>query len=147
MDQHSEMPHLYDSREPPQVVREYLAEITRMVAASDDFHALAHIDYAVRYWPEHTAGPFDPTDFEDEFRHALRALAGSGRVLEINTRGPLHPEVIRWWYQEGGEAVTFGSDAHTPTGLAHRFTTAAAMAEAQGFRPGRHPYDYWPRSH
>lgn len=145
-DQYSEMPHLYQIREPARIVREYLMEITRMVAASDAFGALAHIDYAVRYWPVRTAGPFDPADFEDELRHALSALAESGRILEVNTRGPLHPEIIRWWREEGGEAVTFGSDAHTPAGLAHRFTEAAAMVEAQGFRPGHHPYDYWPRS-
>lgn len=145
-DQHSEMPYLYQNREPAQVVREYLAEVARLVATSQTFNALAHIDYAVRYWPERTAGPFDPVDFQDEFRHALRVLADSGRVLEVNTRGPLHPEIVRWWHEEGGEAVTFGSDAHAPAGLAHRFADAASMVEAQGFRSGRHPYDYWPRS-
>jgi histidinol-phosphatase (PHP family) len=51
------------------------------------------------------------------------------------------------WHEEGGEAVTFGSDAHAPTGLAHRFADAASMVEAQGFRSSRHPYDYWSRSH
>lgn len=145
-DKHAEMPHLYENRAPARVVREYLAEITRLIEASDAFGALAHIDYAVRYWPEPTAGPFRPTEFQDEFRHALRTLAASGRVLEVNTRGPMHPEIIRWWRDEGGEAVTFGSDAHTPAGLAHGFAAAAAMVEAQGFRAGGHPYDYWPRS-
>ncbi len=143
--EHSEMPHLYENREPARVVREYLAEVVRLVTESDGFSALAHIDYAVRYWPEQTAGPFRPADFQDEFRHALRTLADSGRVLEVNTRGPMHPEIVRWWREEGGEAVTFGSDAHTPVGLAHGFAAAAAMVEAQGFRPGRHPYDHWPR--
>lgn len=144
--QYSEMPHLYQNRAPEQVVRAYLTEITRLIASSETFSALAHIDYAVRYWPEHTAGPFAPADFQDEFRHALSTLAETGRILEVNTRGPLHPEIVRWWREEGGEAVTFGSDAHTPAGLAHRFAEAAAMVEAQGFHPGRHPYDHWPRS-
>jgi histidinol-phosphatase (PHP family) len=44
--------------------------------------------------------------------------------------------------------MTFGSDAHDPTGLAFGFGEAAAtMVEAHGFRPGRHPYDFWTRSH
>jgi histidinol-phosphatase (PHP family) len=29
--------------------------------------------------------------------------------------------------------------------LAQGFAEAAAMVEAYGFRPGRHPYDYWRR--
>ena len=38
-----------------------------------------------------------------------------------------------------------GSDAHDPTVLARGFSDAAAMVEAHGFRPGRHPYDFWRR--
>lgn len=124
------------------VVRRYLAEIPRLVSGSDTFGVLAHIDYAIRAWPD-DGGPFDVYAFEDEFRHALRTLADGDRVLEVNTKGPMIPELVRWWRAEGGEAVSFGSDAHTPDGLAYRFTEAVAMVEAHGFRPGRHPYDFW----
>jgi histidinol-phosphatase (PHP family) len=139
-----EMPELYRRRPANEVVAEYLAEIPRLIASSDSFAVLAHIEYAVAYWPEH-AGPFDPESFEDDFRHALRMLANGGRALEVNTNVPLHPEVVSWWREEGGQAVTFGSDAHDPTVLAQGFAEAAAMVEAYGFRPGRHPYDYWRR--
>ncbi|WP_327587164.1 PHP domain-containing protein [Nonomuraea sp. NBC_00507] len=141
----SEPPYLYRHRPAADVVRDYLAEIPRLIKGSDTFGVLAHIDYAIRYWPAQ-AGPFDPNAFEDEFRHALRVLADSGRALEVNTRGRLDPEIVRWWRDEGGEAVTFGSDAHSPAGLAHDFAVAVAMVEAQGFRPGRHAYDVWARS-
>jgi histidinol-phosphatase (PHP family) len=140
-----EPPELYRRRRAAEVVREYLAEVPRLVKGSDVFAVLTHIDYPVRYWPAR-AGPFDPASFEDEFRHALRALAGSGRALEINTRLPLHPQIVRWWHEERGEAVSFGSDAHHPAVLARGFAQAAAMAEASGFRPGRHPCDFWTRS-
>ncbi|HEY1178859.1 MAG TPA: PHP domain-containing protein [Phytomonospora sp.] len=143
-DRYDEPPGLFRRREAAQVVRDYLAEIP-LVAASDLFSVLAHIDYAVRSWPAE-AGPFDPRDFQDEFRHALRALAGTGRALEVNTSLPMHPDILRWWREEGGDAVTFGSDAHTPAGLARRFAEAVDMVEAQGFRPGRHPYDIWSRA-
>jgi histidinol-phosphatase (PHP family) len=139
-----EMPELYRRRPANDVVGEYLAEIPRLIASSDSFAVLAHIEYPIAYWPEQ-AGPFDPKSFEDDFRHALRVLAGSGRALEVNTKVPLHPEVVGWWREEGGQAVTFGSDAHDPTLLAQGFTEAAAMVEASGFRPGRHPYDFWRR--
>jgi histidinol-phosphatase (PHP family) len=140
----AEPPGLYAHRAAAEVVRQYLAEVARLVAESDVFSVLAHIDYPVRYWPAQ-AGPFDPNALEDEFRHALRILARSGRALELNTKVPLHAQVVRWWREEGGSAVTFGSDAHDPTGLAHGFAEAAAIAEAHGFRPGRRPDDLWPR--
>jgi histidinol-phosphatase (PHP family) len=140
----AEPPHLFGHRSAAEVVRQYLAEVARLVAGSDQFAVLAHIDYPVRSWPARV-GPFDPAAFEDEFRHALRVLAGSGRALEINTKVPLHPEVVRWWREEGGSAIAFGSDAHDPAALARGFREAAAMVEAHGFRPGRHPYDFWAR--
>jgi len=137
---------LYPHRDAAEVVREYLAEVARLAMDSDLFSVLAHIDYPVRFWPEERAGPFDPTAFEDEFRHALRATALAGKALEVNTRVPLHSTVLTWWHQEGGEAVTFGSDAHLPSAVAHGFHDAAEMAEAHGFRPGTNPEDLWPRA-
>lgn len=141
----SEPPYLYRQRPASEVIREYLAEIPRLIKSFDAFAVLAHIDYPVRSWPAQ-AGPFDPYAFQDEFRHALRVLADSGRALEVNTRQRLLPEIVRWWREEGGESITFGSDAHDPTALAQRFAEAAAMVEADGFRPGPHPYDVWTRS-
>lgn len=137
---------IYPHRDAGEVVREYLAGVAAMVADSDLFSVLAHIDYPVRSWPADRAGPFDPAAFEEEFRHALRATARSGRALEINTRLPLHGTILTWWREEGGDAVTFGSDAHAPSLVGHGFAEAAQMAEAHGFRPGRNPYDIWARA-
>lgn len=133
---------LYPHRAAAEVVRGYLAEAAQLIAGSAVFAVLAHIDYPLRSWPAQ-AGPFDVYAFEDDFRHPLRVLADSGRALEINTKVPLHPEILRWWREEGGRAVTFGSDAHTPEALAAGLPEAAAMAEAHGFRPGRHAYEFW----
>jgi histidinol-phosphatase (PHP family) len=136
---------IYPHRPAADVVRQYLSGITELVTGSDAFTVLAHIDYAVRSWPHQDAGPFDPAAFEEEFRSALRATARSGKALEINTRLPMQPAIVTWWHEEGGDAVTFGSDAHLPAAVGHGFTAAAQMAEAHGFRPGRHPHDLWPR--
>jgi histidinol-phosphatase (PHP family) len=144
-DRFVEAADLYRERDAADVVRGYLAEIPALIEGFADFAVLAHLDYAVRDWPS-SSGPFEPAALEEEFRHALRALAGTGRALEVNTRGPRHPEIVRWWHEEGGEAVTFGSDAHEPAELARLFAEAAAMVEAIGFRAGRHPFDVWIRS-
>ena len=141
----SEMPNLFRQKPAAEVVREYLAEIPRLISNSEVFAELAHIEYAVAYWPAQ-ASSFDPNSFQDEFRHALQLLADSGRALEVNTNVPVHPEVVRWWGEEGGRVITFGGDAHDPTRLARGFAQAADLVEAHGFRPGQHPYDFWTRS-
>lgn len=133
-----EPPDLYQHRDQSEVLRAYLLEIAEMVEHSGVFAVLAHIDYPLR------TRPYDVLRLEDEFRHALRATARSGRALEINTSLPLDPRILRWWWEEGGPAVTFGSDAHTPADLARGFPAAAALAEAIGFRPGD-PWQPWGR--
>ena len=127
------------------VVREYLAEVPDLIEGFAEFSVLAHIDYPLRSWPQE-AEPFDPEAFECEFRQALRVLAASGRALEINTDGKLRPQIVKWWHDEGGAAVSFGSDAHEPDRVANQFREASAMAEASGFRPGHDPYGLWTRT-
>jgi histidinol-phosphatase (PHP family) len=127
-----------------EVIWTYLAEVPRMIAGSDAFSTFTHIDYAIRSWPAATAGPFDPTRFEEGFRSALRAIADDDRALELNTRR-LGAWIPRWWAEEGGRAVTFGSDAHEPRALAQDFPDSALLAEACGFRPGRRHEDPWTR--
>ena len=135
---------LFDRAEPADLVKAYLAEALRMVKSAAPFAVLAHIDYPLRHWPKE-AGPFDPVLFEDDYRAVLTALAGSGRALEANATVPLPPVIMRWWYEAGGEALVFGSDAHDPPAVARRFADLAAAAEAAGFRAGRHPHDFWRR--
>jgi histidinol-phosphatase (PHP family) len=137
---------LYGTRPAAEVIRLYLAEVLRMVESRAPFEVLAHIDYPVRYWPP-DAVAFTAIEFEAEFRAVLRALAGSGRALEVNTRVPLDPVVVRWWYEAGGSAVTFGSDAHEPGAVGAGFAAAAALVEACGFHAKESdPYAFWTRS-
>ncbi len=131
---------------PDEVARRYFAEVLRLVEGSAAFEVLAHVDYVRRSWPYYGHRDFREADFEPEYRAVFRALAGSGRVLEINTRSPLpSPDLLRWWHEEGGAAVSFGSDAHQAYRVGARFDVAVAIAEAARFRPGRDRYDYWRR--
>jgi len=135
--------HAPDGIEPADVLRRYLAEAATLVAAlPDDAQVLAHLDYPVRSWP----GRFDPSPFEADFRQVLGPLAASGRALEINTRVPLAARIVAWWRDVGGEAVSFGADAHVPDDVGHGFAAAADMARAHGFRRDRDPHGFWYRS-
>jgi histidinol-phosphatase (PHP family) len=135
---------LYRMWPADRVIREYLRELARMVGAAGRFEVVTHIDYAVRAWPTATEGPFDPWRFEQEFRGAMRAIADSGRALEMNTR-QLRSWIPQWWSEEGGSTVSFGSDAHAPEALASSFPEAVTLLEEFGFRAGTEPEDLWRR--
>jgi histidinol-phosphatase (PHP family) len=131
-----------------EATRAYFGELLVMVETDQPFETLAHIDYPKRYWPEGGA-PYREEDYEEEIRAVLGAAARGGRVLEVNTtRGkvlcPGHI-VLRWWRELGGQAVSFGSDAHDPDSIAAGFEPARQMVEAAGFRPAQDPTDYWRR--
>jgi histidinol-phosphatase (PHP family) len=129
-----------------EVMRRYFADLVVLVDGSSVFNVLAHCDYPRRYWPTARAGVYAEADFEEEYRAVFRALASSGRALEINTLSPLaSADLMRWWWQQGGDAVSFGSDAHQPFRVGEHFDRAVHVVEAAGFRPGRDRFDFWRR--
>ncbi len=137
-----EVSDAYLERSRHDVVREYLAEIERLIAQWDRFDVLAHIDYAARAWPA-GEGRYRTCDFEEDYRSALRSLAMSDRALEVNTRLPLDPLIIMWWRQEGGTALTFGSDVHDSHFIARGLDVAAVMVSEHGFRPDGERSGFW----
>jgi histidinol-phosphatase (PHP family) len=133
----------------PLIQRLYLEETLALLQSSQQFEILAHLDYPQRYWP-HGQLVYDESVFEDQYRAVLRTAAQRGIALEINTKAGdpdrgvhLYTRLLRWWRAEGGEAVSFGSDAHEPRYVAHQFTRSSQLVEAAGFRPAEDPTDYW----
>lgn len=137
--------HFLADGDPTAAMRAYLAEVAALVSEFATYDVLAHIDYPVRYWPAN-AEPFDPLDFQEEYRHVLRLLVSAGKALEVNTRVPLHPQILSWWREDGGQAITFASDAHHPDALAAGFAEAARVAAAAGFGAGSDPLGPWHRT-
>jgi histidinol-phosphatase (PHP family) len=134
---------LFTRTSPEDVMRKYLGELVRLVEGSDLFQVLAHLDFPRRMWPW-SARPYDERTFETEYRAVLSALAASDRVLEVNTKSPLvSAELVGWWREAGGRAVSFGSDAHQPWRVGDKFKLAVDVVEAAGFRAGRDRFDFW----
>jgi histidinol-phosphatase (PHP family) len=133
-------------------VRSYFQETLAMVESSEPFQALAHLDYPKRYWPQ-SLPPYREEDYEAELRAILVAAAHRGCVLEANTtRGDggeskFCPglKVLRWWHEVGGEAISFGSDAHQPDKVAGGFELATQVVQAAGFKPSSDPTGLWRR--
>jgi histidinol-phosphatase (PHP family) len=124
--------------------REYYDEVLAMIETDQPFEVLAHIDYPKRYWPA-----YRESEYVDEIRAILKAAANTGRILEVNTtRGDrLCPDlsVVRWWRELGGQAVQYGSDAHSPEKVAEGFKVATQMVESAGFKPALDPVALWRR--
>jgi histidinol-phosphatase (PHP family) len=132
-------------RDADGTMRRYLGELVDMIETSDVFQVLAHVDFPRRYWPG-GVHKYVEKSFEEEYRGVFRALAQTGRVLEVNTTSPLASvDQVRWFHEEGGEAVSFGSDAHQPGAVGQHFDLAVDVVEAAGFRPGRDRFDFWRR--
>jgi histidinol-phosphatase (PHP family) len=131
--------------EADRLVRDYFAELLHLVRSDVPFEVLAHLDFPRRYWPDGDR-PYAERDFEAEYRGVLAELAASGRVMEVNTRSPLASvDLVRWWYEAGGSAVSFGGDAHVPWMVGASFDLAMDVVEAAGFRPGAGRLDFWRR--
>ena len=136
----------------PAAVREYFRETVAMIESAEPFEALAHIDYPKRYWPD-GAAPYREEDYEEEIRAVLSAARRKGLVLELNTTRGGEVEarfspglkVLRWWHDLGGDAVSFGSDAHDPDRVAGGFEVAMRVVEAAGFKPAADPMALWRR--
>jgi histidinol-phosphatase (PHP family) len=134
------------------VFRAYLAELLALLESPQPFQVLAHLDYPKRYWP-HAQLAFCEEDYEEEIRAVLRAAAARGSALELNTTRGAEPHrglcpgptVLAWWVEEGGRALSLGSDAHSPERIAGGFELAGRLAEAAGFRPNDDPAGWWVR--
>ncbi len=136
----------------PETVRAYFGEVLALVRSSQPFEVLAHLDYPKRYWP-HAERSYRDEEYEEEIRAVLRAAASRGCVLELNTTRGVEPHrglcpgptVLGWWVEEGGRAISMGSDAHDPERIALGFELACQLASAAGFRPNDDPAGCWRR--
>lgn len=144
-------PGFLTAEDAEEMFRRYLREVLALVEGEVPFEVLAHVDYPKRYWPE--AGAYDATLFEEGFRAILREAARRGLVLEVNTtRGGEPgrflcpgPVVLGWWREEGGRAVSFGSDAHSAEHVVAGFAAAREAVEVAGFKAGADPLSFWTR--
>jgi histidinol-phosphatase (PHP family) len=115
----------YYSQAPEEAYRRYFHELLVMVQ-DGRCDILAHVDIIKRYGFDFY-GPFKPEVYEPEIRSVLRACAHSGIALEINTStlrrpvGQTSPDkrIVAWYLEEGGRAITLGSDAHDPRTVAY----------------------------
>ncbi len=111
------------------------------VVEYNDFDVLGHFDYIARY------APYDVRDikysrFADALDPILKFLAQEGKALEINTNTyrerkgytpQLDIEIVKRFRELGGEAISFGSDAHEAWRIAENFELYRQIIKNCGF--------------
>ena len=144
-------PGMLDPERAVSTLRRHLVEVLALVESGQEFDIIAHLDYPKRFWPRDRL-PYDERACEAEYRAVLKVAATRDLVLEINTSIGDDPtrfcpglQVVRWWKEAGGQAVSFGSDAHDPAVVGSGLGSARQLAEAAGFRPSADPFAYWGR--
>ena len=121
--------------------RRYLAELLEMTEYSC-FDVMAHIGYTSRYMMRRGFSERVTAElWHDELEALLRRLIEQGRGIEVNTSGirqggTFYPEesILRLYRELGGEIVSVGSDAHTPSDAGAGIREAREMLRSLGFR-------------
>lgn len=106
-------------------------------------HILGHFDYVSRYSQTYSDRNMYYTDFPDHFDKILTMIIERGISLEVNTStyvkrdhrpaNQLDPMVLRRYKELGGEMISLGSDAHSPTAVAQLFSETAQLIQSIGF--------------
>jgi histidinol-phosphatase (PHP family) len=123
----------FEERDVDEVYRTYYAHLEE-AAGAGAFTMLGHLDLVKKFGHR----PVDSLDAEIE--RVADKMAGHGVVAEINTSG-LHKPVAEIYpsdhvlaiLRRRGVAVTFGSDAHTPTDVGRDLVAAVYAATKAGF--------------
>ena len=123
------------------VLTHYFEETLENIKLFPDFDVLGHLDYIARYVPEgdHT---YSYERFNDIIDEILKYLADHDKGLDLNSKALKSfsygnsnpsPEAIARFHELGGRIITFGSDAHTPEGVASAFDQMREIALKAGF--------------
>lgn len=120
----------------------YLEAIYEGLKCLENFDIAGHFDYVARYAP-YPQDCIRYADFSDIFDCLMKYLIENGKALEINTKScgsskgratVLDMELLKRYHELGGEAISLGSDSHTPDAVADRFDIYADMLRSAGFR-------------
>ena len=110
-----------------------------------EFHALAHVDYPVRYFKINKIG-IDVRKYYDIYRDVFKIIIRRGIALEINTSGlgkenfrETMPsfDLLKIYKDMGGELLVIGSDSHSAAQLSatpERFNLVCSKLLELGFK-------------
>ena len=112
------------------VLINYFNHLLHSIQQFDNFDALGHLDYIIRYIPDfYGTKDYSYKEHKEVIDEILKLLIQKNKALEINTKGLIsglscfHPklEILTRYVELGGTLLTIGSDAHEPNAIGTQF--------------------------
>jgi histidinol-phosphatase (PHP family) len=130
----------YDHEDLDGLLRGYYDELAEMAEAGF-FDVAGHINYQLRYMSAAARERVNAPAYYDRLRPILRDIASGGRGIEINVSSLWRgldftlpsEEVVRMFREEGGEAVTTGTDSHDHSHVGDCLDGALKVLSGAGF--------------
>ncbi|MCI2057383.1 MAG: histidinol-phosphatase HisJ family protein [Oscillibacter sp.] len=128
-------------------LKDYFCKVLAM-AQKEDFDILTHLTCPLRYINGKYHRDLSARPCMDLITEILKCVIHRQKSLEVNTSGvnsfygELLPdrEIIKRYYDLGGQMVTLGSDAHTCDRVGNAFCETAGLLKDIGF-PGYYYYE------
>ncbi|MBC2854972.1 histidinol-phosphatase HisJ family protein [Cetobacterium sp. 2A] len=126
---------------PEKAHEDYFKNLLKNLDSFDEFSVWGHLDFITRY-----GGPqYRELNYKknwDIIEEILKKIISLGRGIEINTSGfrygenRFYPkdEVLKRYFELGGEVITIGSDAHKFEDIGKDFNVAYDFLESIGVK-------------
>lgn len=134
-------PEFFINKTEQEAITQYFETVLSGIKNFHDFSVYGHLDYILRYCPN--KDKFFKLDiYYDLIKEILLTIIDNGCGIELNT-GSLyrgldfpHPnkEILKLYYELGGEIITLGSDAHSPNYIAYNFEDQREYLKEIGFK-------------
>ena len=117
----------------------YYKEILGLVQNYKNYSVLGHLDLIVRY-DENGVYPFEKV--KPIIEDILKIVIADNRGIEFNTSYHRYKlkdttpsmEILKLYYQLGGNIITIGSDSHKPEHLGYKLDEAKEILKSIGFK-------------
>lgn len=120
----------------------YFLEILNNVQSTDKFSVVGHLDFISRYGGVGKKGFIDYILYQEVIDEIFKVLISKNKGIEINTSGIRYLEnrfypcddLVKRYFQLGGEIVTVGSDSHKASDIGKDFKKAYDFLESIGVK-------------
>jgi histidinol-phosphatase (PHP family) len=133
-------PGFWETYTKQQAFDEYTELLLKTAQGCDFYDVLGHVGFISKFCPD-ANNLYRYSDYSDALDALLKMLVERGKGLEINTNGLLMtsstmPEenIVRRFFELGGQIVTVGSDAHEEQIVGYRADEALQMLRGIGYK-------------
>ncbi len=129
----------WQGRTAKDILVKYFNDMLASIREYDNFDSLGHLDYLIRYIPPFCCDKdYVYKEYSEVIDEIFKLLIKKNKALEINTAGLIkglpcfHPklEVLKRYFELGGELITIGSDGHSPDKIATEFAKTEELLKS-----------------